>query len=329
MRERRRRQVNGSHGFDFSLRSEPDAGVLAERRERMRRIFLDKVLTDAGAWRIAREIASTCSSSDGWEAEGLRGLWNPAGGPHGTLRLWAAGYGTHSDGAHMLDLPSGPEGASIREMRAWEVEINRSCDGTMYLCWAQGGEDAADLIMSDPRIGFVDGLLARGGRILRVTEGRVCFAAGPPARDLDPRESQRQAYARSEAELKRGWNTAVSRIAAASSGRTNVPPPPDGVLSNAMDAMRRLRRRSMMAPPDVEVTPNGEIVLEWRGTGHYARLEFRIGPRTVGQAIVSNRARWSIDEERATDRELRELCDLVDTMQVRRGASLAEALRAR
>lgn len=329
LRQRRPRTMNGPQGFDFSLRQEPDPGVVEARQERTRAIFLGKVLVNAGSWRIAKEIASSCSENDGWEAEGLRGLWNPEGGAHGTLRLWAAGYATHSDGARMLGLPNGPEGADIESLHAWEVEINRSSDGSMYLTWSRNGEEAADAILSDPRIGFEDAMLARGGRLLSVAEGRVGFLKQRLPDDYDHREAGRIAMDELRERDRRRWNEAASRVARSGKGGGNGMPAGPDVMRSAMDVLRRLRATGHCPPPVVEISPNGEILLEWRGTGHLARMEFHVGARMVGHVVLDNRARWFIDEERPTDRELREFTSLVEMMRERRYASIDKALRER
>jgi hypothetical protein len=269
------RAVNGPDGWDMSYRQDPSQNVLRSRLDRSRLLLSSNVMVDAGAWRLAREIASTCDEPDGWAAEGLRGLWNPEGGPHGTLRMWSAGYATHSDAARILGLPSGPEDADIQTMRSWEVEINRSSDGTMYLCWSRHGGEVGDAIMSDPRIGFVDGQLARNGRILRAVEGRVAFAQPVDPLTRDERRDGMEAKLRARAEEKESWRRSVARIVASTNRRSNGIPPQPEVLGMAMDAMRTLRRMGRCPAPHVEVSHNGEIAFEWRGAGHYARLEFR------------------------------------------------------
>lgn len=313
----------------MSYRADPTPDVLRSRLERSRLLLSSNMMVNAGAWRIARELASTCDEDDGWAAEGLRGLWNPEGGPHGTLRLWAAGYATHSDAARILGLPSGPDDADISSMRSWEVEINRSSDGTMYLCWSNAGSQVGDAILSDPRIGFVDGLLARNGRILKAVDGRVTFAGAIDHEGRDEYKEGMEAKMLARASDKRAWTRAVARIAASTSKRWNgIPPQPD-VLRMAMDAMRTLREIGRCPPPDIEVSANGEITFEWRGTGHYARLEFRIGPRALGRAVVSNRVRWTFDDEGMSRKDMIELADVVGMMRDRRGAYLGKALRAR
>ena len=264
-----------------------DPAVVASRLDRTRRLLDGRVLVDASAWRLAREIADTNVEADGWGGEGLRGVWSPEGGPHGTTRFWAADLATHADACRLLGLPSGPPGADVGSFRSWEIEIPLLEDGTMPLSWTRGAETVADAVLADPRIGFDDGLLSRGGRTLVALGRRVRFAdrVGP----FDP-EAARDAHRTAG---KRAWTSAAAALER--SGRGNGVPPAPAALAAAGDLLRSLRSRAFPPPPQVSVSPNGEIAFEWRGVGSYGRVEFRIGDRIVGRLVVANRARWSCD----------------------------------
>lgn len=293
LRARRMRARYGPNGFDSDYRQDTSPERRAALLERDALLLRSRILVDPSASRMAREILRTRREKDGWTCEGLRGVWNPQGGPNGTTTWWAADYATHSDGCRLLGLPNGPS-REIRDLHVWEVEVNIDEDGSMYLCWHPSREDVANAIIAQiGSDGMVDGCLARNGRILALRGDGIAFllpedmAEDPKAiRDRQRREKP-EAFAALKADLVRLADPHALR-----NGLT----PHDDVLAAARTLVRRLSETIDVTAPLMTVSEQGEIAFEWRRPGCFATIQLRIDGKVVGRVVYRNRAQFAIDE---------------------------------